>query len=112
MGYNIEYVEKFLDEIDFQQTIQIYYEDLLKSPQITLQKILDKLDLKFSETQIEYYLKEKKDIEPEAFFAWKEKLKQPPDFNNVGKYKQELTAKEIIVFNTLAKTTLSKHGYL
>jgi hypothetical protein len=111
-AHNIKKIDNFIDTIDAKKTIQVSYEDLLKTPEVTLQRILDKLDLKFLKTQTEYYLKDKKEIEPEAFFAWKEKLKQPPDITNVGKYKNELTTEEIYVFNTLAKKTLLKYGYL
>jgi hypothetical protein len=109
---NNQHIEHFLNAFDSEQTVQINYENLLMSPKDTLQKVLDKLDLKFLDSQIQYYLKDKKDIEPEAFFEWKEKLTQPPDYTNVGKYKEQLTPEDINVFNTLAKNTLLKYGYL
>tara|TARA_R110002049_G_scaffold3795_5_gene27665 strand:- start:142790 stop:143659 length:870 start_codon:yes stop_codon:yes gene_type:complete len=109
---SVEGIEGFLQKIDSNKKVQIYYEDLLSAPKVTLQKVLDILNLEFLEAQTKYYLKKKNDIEPEAFFAWKEKLTQPLDNSNVGKYKKELTVNEINDFNRLAETTLLKHGYL
>ncbi|WP_179351885.1 sulfotransferase family protein [Winogradskyella vidalii] len=109
---NIEAIELFLNNIKTENKIVIHYEDLINNTKNTLTKILRKIDLKPTIAQMEYYKKPKKEIEPEAFFDWKEKLTKPPDAKNVGKYKQELSNKEIEIFNNLAKSTLSKYHYL
>lgn len=109
---NIKGIEYFLRALNTQNIIQIRYEDLLKQPQKTLQSILNKIDLNFSKVQMQYYLKDKSNIEPSDFFVWKEKLVQPPDLSNIGKYKLQLSPEEINIFDTLAKKTLIKYGYL
>lgn len=109
---NIEAIDVFLTHIDINNKIVIHYEDLITNTKSTLRKVLNKIDLDPVEVQMEYYKKPKTEIEPEAFFDWKEKLTKPPDVKNIGKYQQELSNKEIEIFNNLAKSTLSKYHYL
>ncbi len=94
------------------QVVQIKYEELLISPESILQKVLSPLGLETTKAQLEYYLQDSKDIEPEEFFKWKEKLVQPPDLSNIGKYQKILSESEINTFNTIAKHSMSKYNYL
>ncbi|WP_034261556.1 sulfotransferase family protein [Altibacter lentus] len=105
-------IEKFLKKFPEKQHVQIKYEELLSSPKSTLQKILDPLGLEMKKAQLEYYLKDKNDIEPAEFFNWKEKLVQPPDINNAGKYLHMLSQNEINEFNRIAYQSLSKYNYI
>jgi hypothetical protein len=109
---NVECIADLFNSLDSKKTIQIKYEDLVRTPRATLQKVLNLMELDVTENQIQYYLKDKKDIEPEEFFGWKEKLTQPPDVTNIGKYEKELTKSEIDTFNRLANKNLTKYGYL
>lgn len=106
------YIEEFLKEFPNKQYVQITYEELLISPKSTLKKILKPLGLEIIKVQLEYYLKDKEEIEPEEFFNWKEKLVQPPDINNIGKYLHLLSQNEINEFNTIAYQSLLKYDYL
>jgi hypothetical protein len=105
-------LENFLKSVPKSQYVQIKYEHLLTSPKTTLQKVLEPLELKITSGQLEYYLKNKKDIEPEEFFNWKEKLVQPPDTSNIGKYQTILSKKEIYIFNNIANHSLLKYNYI
>lgn len=109
---NINAIERFLSTKYEQNKIVIRYEDLIYKTKDTLKSILDKLDLQLTDAQMTYYNKPKSNIEPAAFFEWKEKLTQQPDKSNIGKFEHELSAHEIKTFNTIAKTNLSKYGYL
>ena len=104
-------IEDFLKLLPKSQFVQIKYEDLLVSTKSALERILEPLGLKTAPQQFEYYLRDKKDIEPEEFFRWKEKLKQPPDINNIGKYLNILSEDEINVFNNIANHSLKKYKY-
>lgn len=105
-------IESFLNTFSEKQFIQIKYEELLISPESILQKILSPMGLETTKIQLEYYLKNSKDIEPEEFFKWKEKLVQPPDLSNIGKHRKILTKGEINTFNSVAKHSLLKYNYL
>lgn len=109
---NIKSIEGFLDSIQTTNKITIYYEDLIRDLKRTTTKVLEKLNLEFKESQLLYYKKNPSQIEPVAFLNWKEKLMQPPDIDNIGKFKKELTNLEILIFNNIANSTLEKHGYL
>ena len=70
------------------------------------------LGLDFEEAMLEYHktpLDEFK--EPQAFLAWKSKLRQAPDASSVDKYLQELTSEDIDAFRSIAGNTLNKFGY-
>lgn len=105
-------IEQFLRTLSNGQFVQIKYEDLVTAPETELQRILALLDLNFEEQQLEYYLKDRPDIEPEEFLNWKEKLLQPPDKNNIGKFQKLLSQSEIDIFNTIGHHSLTNYGYL
>ncbi|GGD84956.1 sulfotransferase family protein [Planktosalinus lacus] len=109
---NIASIERFLDTIHSDNKITIYYEDLVRNLKLTTKKVLDKLNLDFMDNQLFYYKNESSNIEPLEFLNWKEKLMQPPDINNIGKFNKDLTKMDIKTFNNIAKATLEKHGYL
>jgi len=105
-------VEEFLKSLPREQYVQVKYEELLIYPNSILKNILRPLDLEPTSEQLEYYLKDKKNIEPEEFFRWKEKLNQPLDTKNIEKYIDILTDGEVDIFNRIAKQSLSKYNYL
>ena len=110
---NVAAVDLFLlEQVKPTNKITIRYEDLIKTPTETITEILDKLALSIEPEQLTYFLKDRQDIEPQAFLEWKEKLQQPPDIKNIGKFKNELTNNDIACFNLVAKTALKKYNYL
>lgn len=111
--YSVAEVEAFfLNQVSKANRITVHYEQLLKQPEEVLSQILNKLQLPFEPQQLKYFEKPKHEIEPEEFFAWKEKLLSPPDLNNIGKFEKELTIQEIEAFNIIAFDTLKMFGYL
>ncbi len=109
---NIAAIDLFFKGIETDNKVVIHYEDLINNTKNTLIQVLNKIGLELTTAQTEYYKKPRTEIEPEAFFGWKEKLTKPPDISNIGKYKKELTLNEIEIFNNLAESTLSKYHYL
>ncbi|MCR9183627.1 MAG: sulfotransferase [Flavobacteriaceae bacterium] len=109
---NIKSIERFLDTISTDNKITIYYEDLVRNLEMTTKKILGKLNMEFENSQLFYYKNQPSEIEPFEFLIWKEKLLNPPDIKNIGKFNNELTEMEIETFNKIANTELKKHGYL
>lgn len=110
---NIIAIDGFFNtNVDLENKITVRYEDLLRYPKKVLDKILKKLNLDIEDEQVEFYAKPKTDIEPNAFFEWKEKLQQPLDTNNIGKFKTELTDNDKNVFVVGAKFVLKKYGYI
>lgn len=109
---NINAIDNFFCKLKDKNKITVKYEDLIFNPQEVLESILRKLDLSFSNEQLDFYKKQKHEIEPELYFSWKEKLTTPLDVTNVGKFKVELKSGEIEEFEEIAKEALSKFQYI
>lgn len=93
--------------------ILVKYEDLLLNTEQILQNLLKKVELKFEEQMLDFYIKNKMDtIEPKETLAWKLKTLEPIDKSNIGKYKSELSSNEIRIFNDIAKESLKLFGYV
>jgi hypothetical protein len=49
--------------------------------------------------------------EPAPTLGWKKRTLKAPDANVIGRYKNDLTSKEIARFEEIAGSTLERHGY-
>lgn len=109
---NIDNLDSFLFDIKGENKVKVRYEDLIIEPVQTLNKVMRLLKLNLESAQLEYYKRPEKTIEPKDFLSWKQKLLKPLDKSNIGKYKLELSKKEIDVFNSVAYKSLKKNSYL
>jgi hypothetical protein len=109
---NIDNLDSFLCGIKSENKVKVRYEDLIIEPVQTLNKVMRLLKLNLESAQLEYYKRPKKTIEPTDFLSWKQKLLKPLDKSNIGKYKLELSNKEIGVFNSIAYKSLKENFYL
>lgn len=108
---NIATIHNFQMSLEPQQTITIRYEDLLQNTETELRKVCSFLSINFESGMLNYYQQDKKNIEPEEFYQWKEKISSPPDIDNMGKYKSQLSADEIKIFNHIAGEQLQQFNY-
>lgn len=109
---NINAISNFLSSIPAQNFIEIKYEDLICNNEIIIDKILGFLNLPPSQSMFLYFeINKEKNYEPKDFLGWKEKLNEPLDKSNIGKYKSELKPSEIKLFESIASETLKKYGY-
>lgn len=108
---NISTIYNFQKRLNPQNTITIRYEDLLMNTESELKKICTFLKINFESNMLLFYLNKKEEIEPTEFYQWKEKLTSPPDVNNIGKYKEQLTKEEIEIFDSIAKNELKTFNY-
>lgn len=109
---NINAVTDFLSKIPAQNCIQVKYEDLILHNEDIISNLLNFLGLPLSQSVFSYYeINKIKNYEPKEFLDWKEKLNQPLDKSNIGKYRQELKQLEIEKFESIASDVLIKHGY-
>lgn len=109
---NLKSIESLFYTVKESNKITVKYEDLIVEPKKTITTILEKLGLQFIEEQLQFYTKNVKDIEPKLYFDWKEKLTQPIDKNNIGKFSKILSKDDIKTFNKEAKEILNKYSYL
>ena len=108
---NISFITEFQKTVLPSNTITIRYEDLLQRPDIELTRVCGLLRINFEPAMLSYYQQDKANIEPSEFYEWKEKLTSPPDLDNIGKYKTQLTEAEIDIFNKIAQKELSTYNY-
>lgn len=86
----------------------IRYEDLVREPTQTLEKVCSHIDSYFSKEMLNFHLN---NDEPTEFLQWKAKTKKPIDSASLSKYKEELTKDEIISFESYAYEALKAFHY-
>jgi len=110
---NINFINTFLETIEGDNVMMVKYEDLIRGPEIILRKVCKFLDVEFEVGMLNYSITRQFDrYEPREFMQWKEKLSDPPDVTNIGKYRQALTAIEIEYFDKNCRDELIRYGYL
>ena len=101
---------KIQDALD-SNALLIRYEDLLLDTKATLEKVCQHLNVSYHNDMLNYHINHE-GHEPAEFLQWKEKIIQPPDSRNIGKYSAELSAHEIKIFESIAGAELEAFGYL
>lgn len=86
------------------------YEGLLEDPQIEVSKLMQFVGLPYEARQLDFH-KNKNVVEYASKSRFWKNLSKPIDRNNMGRYKQKLSAKEIGIFETVARGELSALGY-
>jgi hypothetical protein len=105
--------EKALDieqNVEPDRFCKISYEDLITTPEKTLEKLCHKLHLQYREDLLDYYLSQDSQRTASSGEMWKNVAK-PIISNNSNKYRQNLTAEEIYLFERIAGPMLEKLGY-
>lgn len=109
---NNQLILSFFENIPKGRVLQIRYEDIVINLKKECVEIASFLNVPFDKRMLEYYLINKlQSLEPKETLDWKKKTLQKPDITNIGKYKKELTKKEIDLFNAIAKKSLIAFDY-
>ena len=109
---NISTVSNSFQKFDWENVLEILYEDLVYYPEKKLRIVCDWLGEEYSPDMLRFYiLNQKEQLEPIEFLGWKEKTIQPLQTNQIGRYKHELSIKEIEIFESIAFNTLDRFGY-
>lgn len=109
---NIKRIMAFQEKIPASQFLVIRYEDLLSHTEREMRKAFEFLGVPFESDVLDYYLVEDPSlIEPKEFLQWKQKLREPIDHSNMGKYKTKLTLHEIQYFNRINSDLLEAFNY-
>jgi hypothetical protein len=109
---NMQTVRSSFQIIKYENVQEIRFEDLIQEPKSILRNICDALDLKYEKRMLEYYkLSEKDGNEPPEFMQWKQKNKLPLLPEEVDRFKRELSADEIAIFQKIAGTELKSYRY-
>jgi hypothetical protein len=86
------------------------YEDLTTSPRVSLQPILESINLEFEPAQLTFYKHEETIAHSEKSVFWKE-LANPISASNFGKYRTALNEREIEMCEAEAGHELRELGY-
>ena len=90
--------------------IAIKYEELITQPEVVLRDLSDKLGLEFKDKLLEYYDSNESIRTASSGEMWKNVAK-PIITNNVGKFRNELTEKDVGIFENIAGEALELLGY-
>jgi Sulfotransferase family len=105
-----EKAQQVLELIGEARFFNIKYEDLITQPEQVLKALSHKLGLEYSSDLLAYYESSESRRTASSGDMWKNVAK-PIISSNIGKYLQELTANEIIIFENIAGKMLSALGY-
>ena len=90
--------------------ITIRYEDIVLSPETTLSKLENTLDLDLSKSKDFYKSEFIKDHLQR--FRHHDNLQNPINANSVGKWKLKMTEEEVSIFKETAGDVMEKYDYL
>lgn len=88
--------------------LQVRYEDLLAAPEEELRRICDFLGEEFTPVMLTYY-QEKKSAQFDQRNA--DNLRRPILSDNAGKWRTQMTGRELRIFEALAGASLERYGY-
>ncbi len=104
----LEMIEELKTSLDEQSFFEVHYEDLLSEPELVIQKICHFLGEDFAPEMLAFnknnapYLTDKQN---------QQNLSKPILANNSGKWRTEMTAKELRIFEAVAGEMLERYGY-
>lgn len=101
----VELKQKYVDDV-----LEVKYEDLVRTPKDSLERICDFLDIKFEEQMLHYYKKTHFD-----FGGYHQKIHKnihkPLDKDRIDAWKTELNNKEINLIEDITGDLARKFGY-
>lgn len=101
----------FLKNIDDSRKYILSYEELIKSPEKYLKQICNKLNINFNHKMLAYYDSDESRVTATSGEMWAN-VRKPIIKSNTEKYRKGLSVEEIKLFESVAKDTLKKLGYL
>ena len=88
----------------------VRYEDLLDNPSGIMNSFCERYDIKYNKDFLNFYLSKESRKASRSGGMWKN-LSKPLIRNNKEKFKKELSDKEILIFESINKNSLSELGY-
>lgn len=99
-----------LKEIPETRQIHMAYEKLISEPHEVLQTLCDKIGLTYSDSMVNFYQSEDSLLTASSGQMW-QNVAAPIISNNIGKYKAEVSQKNIGIFERVAGNMLTQLGY-
>jgi len=92
-------------ERDGSDFLRVKYEDLISSPESILRGICDFLGVDYFGKMMEFNKRK------ESTRSWHANLNQPIDANNLNKWENEMSPKDLMIANYICASTADKLGY-
>ncbi len=109
---NITTIQNGFKAIKYNKVLEVRLEDLTTYPVNTLKIIMSFIGEEYEPQMLEYYkVDEKHGGEPVQYIQWKDKNTRPIINEPANKYENELSAKEINTFETIAGNYLKYYKY-
>ncbi|MDV3353614.1 sulfotransferase [Leptothoe sp. LEGE 181152] len=105
---HLEIASVLKTELDNGSFLDVKYEELLQKPESVVRKICTFLNEEFSPEMLSFY---KTDTAYPTDRNNQKNLSKPPLVSNIGKWRLEMTARQLHIFEAVAGTTLEQYGY-
>ncbi|MCG8305794.1 MAG: sulfotransferase [Cytophagales bacterium] len=105
-----EFSNRLIEKIGRERAIRIHYEDLIEHPEDVMKSICRLLNVTYDTKVLDFYNSKESNLTAVAGKMWSN-LKKPIIRDNTKKYKSELTAEEIRIFESVAAGILTEYGY-
>jgi hypothetical protein len=90
---------------------ELRYEDLVTKPEESLASICEFLGEDYSADMLSYH-RDAESVVPEESLKWHRNSVRPPDPDKIGRWKQELSRTDRVLFDQIAGDTLERFGYV
>lgn len=104
----LETVAALQAELDESSFLEVRYEALLQEPEKTARKICSFLNEDYSSQMLSFY---KTETAYPTDNNNQKNLSKPPLVNNIGKWRFEMSAQQLRIFEAVAGSTLEQYGY-
>ena len=110
---NVETARESFERIQWENVCEIRFEDILLETEKSLRNLCYELDEDYDPSMLNYHsINKQRSLEPAEFLKWKEQTLQPIVKSEVSRYRQILSAQEIITFEEITGDVLRGYGYL
>lgn len=93
-----------------QRYMILHYEDLIRSPEVTLRKLCDFVGVSYAPEMLQYARMVQEKVPVDRRWIWPI-LDRPPDVSRVERWKRQMSATQRIVFERAAAGLLRELGY-
>ncbi|MDN5215192.1 sulfotransferase [Fulvivirgaceae bacterium BMA12] len=102
--------DRILSKVGPRRGIRIHYERLIRSPEETVAKVCNWLNIDFQDSVLAYYQSRESALAAASGDMWAN-LQKPILSNNHGKFSKELTPGEVVIFEAISGQDLKNYGY-
>jgi hypothetical protein len=105
-------IRRSFELIGWDRVCELRYEDLVREPEKTLQRVCGFLGEEFAPAMLDYDTENRtRQLEPAEFDAWKRRNREGLDVSAIDRWERELTAREASLAQLTAGAMLRRYHY-